>query len=80
MWNMVKKTSGFTLQVSAELADILGVSSQDDVMFIIKGDEVILRPKKIDPEHIKKQKEKSDQLMKQLMKDFAPVFEKLAKT
>lgn len=75
-----KKKEGFTLEITPEVADILGVNKQDDLYIIIKDNEVILKAKKENLEHIKKKKEKSSKLTKKLIKQFSPVLKKLAKT
>jgi hypothetical protein len=74
------KKGGFTIDISAEAADALGVNNQEDLYCLIVGNEVILKPKNPNPEHLQKQKDKRTERTKQLMKDFEPVLKKLAKT
>lgn len=75
-----KKKEGFVLEITPEVADILGVNKQDDLHIIIKDNEVILKAKKENVEHTKKKQQKSSKLTKKLIKQFSPVLKKLAKT
>jgi hypothetical protein len=74
------KKNGFVLEITAEVAAVLGVDKQDDVRIIVRDNEVILKPKKDNPEHVKKEQEKDSLLTKKLIKKFSPVLKKLAKT
>ena len=81
---VVKKTkikkNGFILEITPEVASILGVNKQDDIHIIVQDNEVILKPKKVNAQYIKKQKEENDKLTKKLIEKFSPVLKKLAKT
>lgn len=79
---MTKKTKkvGFTFEITPEVAAILGVDKQDDIHLIVRDNEIILKAKKVNAGHIKKQQEESKQLTKKLIKKFSPVLKKLAKT
>lgn len=74
------KKKGFTLEITPEVAAALGVNKQDDVRIVVKDNEVILKAKKENAKHIKKQQEESSKLTKKLIKKFSPVLKKLAKT
>lgn len=81
MTNSIKKKSkGFILEVTPEIADILGVNQSDDIRIIVKDNEVILKAHKQNLEHLKKKQEQSKKLTKKLIKQFSPVLKKLAKT
>lgn len=75
-----KKKEGFVLEITPEIADILGISKQDDLRIIVKDNEVILKAKNENMEHVKKKQEKSKKLTAKLIKQFSPVLKKLAKT
>jgi bifunctional DNA-binding transcriptional regulator/antitoxin component of YhaV-PrlF toxin-antitoxin module len=75
-----KKNEGFMLEISPEIADILGINKQDDLRIIIRDNEIILKAKKENLEHIKKKQEKSKKLTEKLINQFSPVLKKLAKT
>jgi hypothetical protein len=75
-----KKKEGFTLNISPEIAHILGVQNQDDIRIIVKDNEVILKAKKTNPAHIEKQQAEKRKLTKRLIKQYEPVLKKLAKT
>lgn len=77
---IIKGREGFILDISPEVAEILGVNKQEDILIVIKGDEVSLKPKNYDPEHVKKRQEENARLNKELIKKFRPVLEKLSKT
>lgn len=74
------KKEGFTLEITPEVAAILGVNKQDDIHIIVKDNEVILKAKKVSASKIKQQKTESDKLTKKLIQKFSPVLKKLAKT
>ena len=77
---MKNKKEGFILEITPEVAAVLGVDKQDDVRIIVRDNEVILKAKKNNLSHIKKQQEESSELTKKLIKKFSPVLKKLAKT
>jgi hypothetical protein len=72
-----KKKEGFTLEITPEIADILGVNKQNDLYIIIKGDEVILKAKKDNAQHREKLQEESSKLTQKLIKQYSPVLKKL---
>lgn len=74
------KKEGFTLEITPEVASILGVDKQEDIRIIVKDNEVILKAKKVSDSYITKQKQDDDKLTKKLIKKFSPVLKKLAKT
>jgi hypothetical protein len=81
---MVKKTkiqyTGFTLEITPQVAEALGVNNPDDLRIIMQEDKVILRAKKVNPEHIAELQKKDKALTDKIIKKFAPVLKKLAKT
>jgi hypothetical protein len=80
MTKKLNKKDGFTLQISSDVANILGVHEAEDLNIIVMDDTVILKAKKGNATHTRKLNEESDKLTKRLMDQYEPVLKKLAKT
>jgi hypothetical protein len=76
----VEKKKGFIIEITPEIADALGVQKQEDLYILVKDNEVVLKAKSDNAEHAKKQQQESNKLTKRLIKQYAPVLKKLAKT